>query len=591
MSNDGFQMTKAIALVATIRHSDFVIRHSPCRTLAPAGECQGTPRPRVLPMPSAAQIAQPRPLAFAVCWSAVAAGGVGLMGLLVQVWRVHPDTADRLLIILAAVWLVCRRRDALAGPRSPTWTGLLLIAPAALLTPPSWYLTFQIGPRTVLLWWLTGLWLAAVAGLILVQFGRQALRALAFPLAFLLFALPLPTSITRPLQVRLQDATTSMADAALSAIGIPVERAGYVLQLPSGDLGVVEACSGVRSVTAIIAVAALVAYVRGFGMIRGLLLVILALPIVAFANAVRVILNGALQEWVGTWVNEGVTHEALGVIALLVALWAVLLVSQWLRQRDTRHETRDTRQDSSVSCLVSRISCLSSAIAASLFTVALAGVCGAAWLVSLAEPPATTDAPLDEIATRIGPWSGEDQPINADILSALASDNAIHRVYRNPAGQEIHVWVIYYSAATAVRDYVHHPDVCWPSHGWATIGTDRRPVALPPPARLDLMVRRFERGGQRRMVGYWVQDGAAVWTEDDFRRTLAALPTWGEIRERLSGGGPLKRTPRLSVLFGAELWENTGYAEQSVNEFVRDFAAELYRVCPWALPVPALSEE
>src|SRR5262245_16916776 len=541
----------------------------------------------------AAQLAQPCRIAFAVCWTVVAAGAAGLIGWLVQIWLVRPETADRLLIILASVWLIHRRRDALNGPRSPAWYGLLLIAPAALLVPPSWYVAFQMGPRTILLWWLTLLWLAAVAGLIMLRFGRESLRVLAFPLAFLLFALPLPSSFTRPLQTRLQDATTAMAEGALTALGIPVERTGYVLQLPSGELGVVEACSGVRSVTAIIAVTALVAYIRGFGIVRGAIFVLLALPIVALANAVRVILNGALQEWVGTWVNEGATHEALGVVALLVALWAVLIVSQWLRPRgtDTRHETRDTRAKSDVSCLVSRVSCLPAGVAAVLLGAALAAVGGAAWLVSLAEPAATTDAPLDSIATRIGAWSGEDVPIIPDLSSALASDNAIHRVYRNPAGQEIHVWVIYYSAATAVRDYVHHPDVCWPSRGWATVGTDRRPLPLPPPAALDLTVRRFERGGQRRMVGYWVQDGTAVWTEDDFRRTLAGLPTWDEIRERLIGGRPLRRTPRLSVLVGAELWENTGYAEQSVNEFARDFATELYRVCPWALPVPAPPHE
>jgi EpsI family protein len=540
-------------------------------------------------MPPAAQLAQPR-RAFALCWTVVAVGATGLIAELVQVWSARPDNVDRVLIILAAAWLVYRRRDDLNGPTAPARYGLLLIAPAALLTPPSWYLAFQVGPRTILLWWLTGLWLAAVAGLILVQFGRHALRALAFPLAFVLFALPLPSSITRPLQVRLQDATTATAQVALRGLGIPVERAGYVLQLPSGDLGVVEACSGVRSVTAIVAVAALVAYLRGFRIIRGVIFCLLSLPIVALANAVRVILTAALQEWVGTWVNEGTTHEALGVVALLFALWAVLLLSKWLRPRDTKHKTQNTKHDVSVSRLASGVSCLFPALAAGFLGIALAGVGGAAWLVSLAEPAMTTDAPLDAIATRIGPWSGEDQRIDADLASAMACDKAIHRVYRNPAGQEVHVWVIYYSAATAVRDYVHQPDICWPSRGWVSVGEDRRPVPLPSPAALDLTVRYFERAGQRQLIGYWVQDGAAVWTEDDIRRALAPLPTWAEIRERLIGERPLRRTPRLAVLVGADLWENTGYAEQSVSEFVRDLATELYRVCPWALPVPAPPE-
>src|SRR5262249_9769415 len=140
------------------------------------------------PMPPAAQLAQPRRLAFALCWTVVAIGGIGLIAELVQVWLSRPENADRVLIILAAMWLVCRRRDVLNGPRSPAWYGLLLIAPAALLVPPSWYLAFQVGPRTILLWWLTAIWLMAVAGLILLQFGRDALRALAFPLAFFLFA-------------------------------------------------------------------------------------------------------------------------------------------------------------------------------------------------------------------------------------------------------------------------------------------------------------------------------------------------------------------------------------------------------------------
>jgi hypothetical protein len=45
-------------------------------------------------------------------------------------------------------------------------------------------------------------------------------------------------------------------------------------------------------------------------------------------------------------------------------------------------------------------------------------------------------------------------------------------------------------------------------------------------------------------------------------------------------------TPRLVVLIGADLWDTSGYAERAVEEFAGAFAAELYRVCPWAWPVP-----
>src|SRR5437016_6232572 len=87
-----------------------------------------------------------------------------------------------------------------------------------------------------------------------------AVAAIALPLLFLLFALPLPVSAQNVLQNRLQNITTSAASTMLPFLGIVVQQKGHVLSLPSGDLGVVEACSGVRGVTAIIAVAAFVAY-------------------------------------------------------------------------------------------------------------------------------------------------------------------------------------------------------------------------------------------------------------------------------------------------------------------------------------------
>src|SRR5437763_11917133 len=132
------------------------------------------PMPTVAPDPPA-----PGRAAFTVGWAAVAAAGAGLLGWLVQVWQANPDTADRALIVPAAAGLVWWRRAALRRPAAPDGRGLFLAAPAALLAPPSWYVAFQVGPQTLLLWWLAVLWLAAVAGLILVQSGRDRLRALA----------------------------------------------------------------------------------------------------------------------------------------------------------------------------------------------------------------------------------------------------------------------------------------------------------------------------------------------------------------------------------------------------------------------------
>ena len=103
------------------------------------------------------------------------------------------------------------------------------------------------------LWWLAAAWLLLAAGVVLLSGGWSHLRRLAFPLAFVLFALPVPARVMGPLQYGLQSATTTAAAAVLPVVGIPVERTGFLLTVPGGGLNVTEACSGVRSVTALTA--------------------------------------------------------------------------------------------------------------------------------------------------------------------------------------------------------------------------------------------------------------------------------------------------------------------------------------------------
>src|SRR5262249_4090890 len=150
---------------------------------------------------------------------------------------------------------------------------------------------------------------------------------------FLFFSLPLPQRLEGPVQAVLQDATTGLAAAALPRLGAPVTRTGFVLHLPAGDLGVIEACSGLKSVTALVALAAFVAHVRGFGLLRGAALLALAVPVIVGCNGLRVVATGLLQEHVGRHAIEGLAHDALGYATVLVGLAMILGLAQLLRPR------------------------------------------------------------------------------------------------------------------------------------------------------------------------------------------------------------------------------------------------------------------
>jgi EpsI family protein len=534
-------------------------------------------------------------LATAVSWLALAAIGLSLLWWLFRYWTGQPESADRVLILIGAAWLAFRSRNAIRQlPCRPAIVGVVLIAPAAVLVPVAWYLYALVGPMPILLWWLALVGVAATAGFLIVQLGFASVRPLTFPLLFLLFALPLPTSALDLLQGRLQSITSSSAARMLMMVGVNVQQKGNILSLPSGDLGVVEACSGVRGVTAIVAVAALVAYLRGFGPVRGVLLTLLALPVIAVSNIVRVFLSAVLQEWLGPWVNQSWPHELLGVVTLLVGLAGVLAVS-WVIGKMRRLEKslpqplpeagRGARESFSPPRFGEGLGeGFRTRLAATFLTIAVLGSVAAVWYAGRVTPGIEPEAPIAEIPLRIGTWAGVDEPTDDGVRTALACDTIVHRAYRDPAGQSVHCWVIYWSAASAIKDYVHHPDVCWPKQGWTPVGQDRKAVTLPAGTPLEMTVRRFERDGRRQMIAYWAQDGNHVWSAEEEESAHSSWPTQRWVLDRLLNRQSLERTPRVVVLVGADVWDASGYAERAVEGFAKDLAEELYRVCPWAKP-------
>lgn len=523
----------------------------------------------------------------------VALIGATLAWWLAQYWRQQPESADRFLILIASGWLLFRVRDRIRELRvAPASWGLFLIAPAIVFLPAAWYLFMQVGPMPILVWCLGAVFVSSAFGLIIVHFGTAYLRRVAFPLLFMLFAMPPPTGLLFTLQTKLQTITTASAERLLPAVGIPVHRRGFVLSIPSGNLGVSEACSGIRGVTAVFAVAAFIAYYRRLGLIRGLILVLLALVVIVAANIARVVVSAVLQEQFGVWTTQGAFHDSVGVVTLLLGLIAVLGISKLLMPRcdngiEQQAETtvsQSTPEGPPATCQPGRVR-WAEQVAAVMLSVAVGNSALAAWSVKQSFSGAEHAAPIQEISMKLGPWVGEDQLMAPDVLSILACDTAVHRLYRNSTGQQMRCWISHWTVASAARDLVHHPDICWPNQGWTLVRRERVRVSLPQPARLEMTLLHFEQENLRQIVGYWAQDGSHPWSADDEERVRTNWPTRRWITDRLLNHKVIKPAPRLVVLIGADVWDGNGLTQQAVEEFASELAGELYRICPWALPI------
>jgi exosortase len=166
---------------------------------------------------------------------------------------------------------------------------------------------------------------AAIAALVGFRWGRRGIRRLAFPLAFLLFMVPLPEVWVYPVVTRLQTFASACAVAILHALDVPVVRDGNVMQLPGGaSLFVAEACSGITSLLSLIPVGVLLARFTQEGRWQRVLLVASVVPAALFGNMIRVIATViAAQAYGAQRATSGPIHESAG---LLTSAFAVLLV-------------------------------------------------------------------------------------------------------------------------------------------------------------------------------------------------------------------------------------------------------------------------
>lgn len=238
------------------------------------------------------------------------------------------------LVALAAAFLAYARAARSELAIDADWRGGALLAAALVLEAVGLGIGSPFAQGIALV--------AAIAGAVLALRGGAWLRALAFPIAFLLFAVPLPTEWLAPIVVQLLLFVSAGATALLHAVGVPVLREGNVMTLPGGaSLFVAEACSGLTSLVTLLPIAALIAYVAPMPLRSKWLLVLLAVPIAMAANLARVVATtlGALRFGVERVTGE-TAHALLGLAVYALACGALLLLARALSDSGGRARSR-----------------------------------------------------------------------------------------------------------------------------------------------------------------------------------------------------------------------------------------------------------
>lgn len=159
-----------------------------------------------------------------------------------------------------------------------------------------------------------------LAGIFLLCYGSRAAAAAAFPLAFLLFMVPLPDSLLARTIHLLQEGSTAIAYALFKLSGVSVSRQGFLLYLPKVTIEVATECSGIRSSMALLITCLLAAHLFLRTYWKLALFVALAFPLAIVKNGIRITTLTLLSIYVDPGFLSGSLHRDGGVVFFLLAL-------------------------------------------------------------------------------------------------------------------------------------------------------------------------------------------------------------------------------------------------------------------------------
>ncbi len=253
---------------------------------------------------------------------------------MVYAWRTDSYAGHGVFVPLFSayfVWMGWARLRAAAGKGDPS--GILVVASGlGILVLGRWAESLLLQGLSVVV---------AVAGVVLLGFGKRCLKEAAFPIGFLLFMVPLPRPVVATFTLDLQRFAAGFAGTALEAFGIPVYQTGVLIVLPTLTLRVDEVCNGLRFLMALLVLTTAFAQVSQRTLARKLLLIASAVPIAVVANAVRVTTIGLGVHYLGPQAAVGFIHGTIAKVIWLLTLVPLAGLGLILRRKGPGKETEE----------------------------------------------------------------------------------------------------------------------------------------------------------------------------------------------------------------------------------------------------------
>lgn len=415
---------------------------------------------------------------------------------LVRRWSTQDEYNHGFLIPAIALWLLWQRRAALyKAAGAPHWAGAVLVVVALTM--------LVIGELTAVFLLLQVGFLVALAGMVLAVGGISLLRVTALPIAFLLFAIPLPYFIDAMLSWRLQLVSSELGVFFLRLFAVPVYLEGNIIDLGHYKLQVVDACSGLRYLYPFLSLGFLAAYLFQAPLWQRCLIVISTIPITIGMNSLRIALVGVAVKQFGTDAGEGFLHLFEGWVIFLVCA-IVLWFEIWLLARLRGRGFFETWGAAPTLTYAAAHAVRPGANAVTLTAIGVLII--AIPIVFLVSGRTELIPERDRFVSfprELGSWRGELSYLEPQIEHSLGLSDYILADFRPSDGPPVNLYIAYYeSQRKGVSP--HSPSVCIPGGGWSITKLDRIQIQLGDDGQ-TVPVNRvvISRNSYRQLVYYW----------------------------------------------------------------------------------------
>ena len=243
---------------------------------------------------------------------------------LVRQWWSDPNFSHGFFVPLFSGYVLWQNRQQLASiaPKPSTWGLPVIVFSLLMLVVGTFGAELFLSRASLIL---------LAAGMVIFFFGWVMLRAVFFPLAFLLLMVPIPAIVFDQITFPLQILASKLAAWTLPIFGVPVLREGNVIYLPSMPLEVAQACSGIRSLMSLATLAIIYGYLLESRMWVRWTLALASVPIAMAANGFRIVGTGLIVQYWDPEKAEGFFHLFSGWLIFVVSLFMLFGLHQIIK--------------------------------------------------------------------------------------------------------------------------------------------------------------------------------------------------------------------------------------------------------------------